>query len=298
MKKLVLLSIVVLLSFCDTGIYAAMSIPPDVKKTVCFVYIEKDGKEIPNGTGFFVLTRNTSKTLGHVYLVTAKHVLQSDPQKGTFFSHCIIRLTKKKGGVQKLRLPLNTKGKNKNVFCHDDPTVDIAIISALPNQDMFDFKPLPFDYLTGKDDFKKLNVSEGSDVFFVGMFTPHLGAQQNYPIVRFGRVALLSDEKVKFMDQMRDLYLLETFSFGGNSGSPVFIYLGSDRQPGSLIVGVPVLKLAGVMSGTFRKASKVLEIQTATTDVSFDNMGIAAVVPCYHLQEIILSDELQKARGY
>ena len=234
----------------------------------------------------------------HVYLVTAKHVLQSDPQKGTFFSHCIIRLTKKKGGVQKLRLSLNSKGKNKNVFCHDDPTVDIAVIQALPKPDIYDFKTLPFDYLTGKDDFKKLNVSEGSDIFFVGMFTPYLGAQQNYPIVRFGRVALLSDEKVKFTGQMRDLYLLETFSFGGNSGSPVFIYLGSDRQPGNLIVSDPVLKLAGVMSGTFRQPSEVLEIQTATTDVSFDNMGIAAVVPCYHLQEIILSDELKKARGY
>jgi hypothetical protein len=130
------------------------------------------------------------------------------------------------------------------------------------------------------------------------MFTAHLGEEKNYPIVRFGRVALLSDEKVSFMNQMRDLYLLETFSFGGNSGSPVFIYLGADRQPGSLMLGGPVLKLAGVMSGTFQNASKVLEVQTATTELSFENIGIAAVVPCYHLQEIILSEEMKKARGY
>jgi len=297
-KKVTLLPIFVLLFVCDIAIYAAMPIPPDAKKTVCFVYVEKNDKEVPSGTGFFVSTKNTSNTVMHVYLVTAKHVLQSDPQKGTFFSHCVIRLTKKKGGVQKLRLSLNPKGKYKNVFCHDDSTVDIAVIPILLKPEIYDFKTLPLNYLTGKDDFKKLNVREGSDVFFVGMFTPHLGAQQNYPIVRFGRVALLSNEKVKFMDHLRDLYLLETFSFGGNSGSPVFIYLGADRQPGSLMLGKPVLKLAGVMSGTFQNASKVRKILTATTDVSFDNMGIAAVVPCYHLQEIILSDELKKDRGY
>ena len=64
------------------------------------------------------------------------------------------------------------------------------------------------------------------------------------------------------------------------------------------MIGSPVVKLAGVMSGTFQEGSKVLEIPTATTEVSLDNMGIAAVAPCYHLREIILSDELKKARGY
>lgn len=298
MKRILLVLAAIALIGKPPLTFSAMSVPPDIKKTVCFVYVEKNGIEVPNGTGFFVSTQSPDKKTMHAYLVTAKHVLQSDPEKGTFQKQCVIRLSKKKGGVQKLVLPLTPKGKGKNVFVHSDPTVDIAVIPALPKPELYDFKALPLDFLTDKEDFGKLNVHEGSDVFFVGMFTPHLGEQKNYPIIRFGRVALLSNEKVRFMGKMRDLYLLETFSFGGNSGSPVFIYLGADRQPGSLTVGAPVLKLAGVMSGTFQKRSRVLEIPTATTEVSFDNMGIAAVAPCYHLREIILSDDLKKARGY
>lgn len=298
MKKILFTVATVALLGSMSPLRAAMSVPPDIKKTVCFIYVEKGRVEVPNGTGFFVLTQNPDKTIVHAYLVTAKHVLQSDPERGIFYKNCVIRLTKKGGGVEKLLLPLTLEGASKNVFCHSDPTVDIAIIPALPKPELYDFKALQMDYLTAKEDFGTLGVREGSHVFFVGMFTPHLGEQQNYPVIRFGRVALLSDERVRFMGQLRDLYLLETFSFGGNSGSPVFIYLGADRQPGSLVVGAPLVKLAGVMSGTFQSGSKILELPTATTEVSFQNVGIAAVTPCYHLREIILCEELTKARGY
>jgi hypothetical protein len=46
---------------------------------------------------------------------------------------------------------------------------------------------------------------------------------------------MISSEKIPWQDrptepvQEADLYLLETQSYGGNSGSPVFFYLGIDR---------------------------------------------------------------------
>jgi len=299
MKKF--LSLWTVLCFCAISVTQsiAASIPPDVKKTVCFIFMDKGkGRPEANGTGFFVVTQKPDKSITHGYLVTAKHVLKPDPEKDAYYPEIFLRLSKRSGGIEGIRLALHGKGKNKTIFTHKDETVDIAVVPVLPKLEMYDFKVITLDLLVTRSEFKKLNIGEGADVFFTGMFTPHLGKEQNYPIMRFGRIALISDEKIQFMKKERDLLLVDTFSFGGNSGSPVFVYLGAERQPGSLIIGPPLLKLVGIMSGTYQKGIPIKDIQTDTAQVSFDNMGIAAVVPAEHLKEILLSDELKNLRGY
>jgi hypothetical protein len=167
---------------------------------------------------------------------------------------------------------------------------------------IFDFQFIPDEMLTTKDTFKELNISEGSDVFFTGLFAQFIGQARNYPIARFGKVAMMPAEKIPWRDtegqpvEMVDLYLLETQSFGGNSGSPVFFYLGSDRIPGSLVVGAPIIKLAGVMKGTFRDASPLVMANQNIIPLSLQNVGIAAVVPSYHLHEILFSDPMKSLR--
>src|SRR5664280_2800196 len=44
---------------------------------------------------------------------------------------------------------------------------------------------------------------------------------------------------------------------GGNSGAPVFFYLGADRVPGQLMIGPEEIRLAGVMRGTFINGSPI-----------------------------------------
>lgn len=274
------------------------TIPSDLKKIVCFIFVDKGRGLFANGTGFFVVTKNPDQTYVHGYLVTAKHVLMPDPARNDYYPFAVVRLMKKSGGVASLKLPIRPHGENKTLFIHDNDTVDIAVIPSLPNHEAYDYKAVTLEHMISKVDFMKNNVGEGTDIFFAGMFTPHIGKEHNYPIVRFGRIALISDEKILFMEKERDLILADTFSFGGNSGSPVFVYLGADRAPGSIVLGPPVLKLLGVMSGTFRKASPIETVQTATTEISFDNMGIAAVVPTIYLMEILESEQLKKLRGY
>jgi len=63
-------------------------------------------------------------------------------------------------------------------------------------------------------------------------------------------------------------------------------------------LGPPILKLVGVMSGTYLKGMPIVEIKTDVSEISYDNMGIAAVVPCEYLKEIIMSEELSNIRGY
>jgi hypothetical protein len=290
--------LIVILSVIGGGNVMAGPIPPEVKSVVVFIFVEREGKLIPNGTAFFVGVKNPSDpTIFSVYLVTARHVLYK-PDTTEFLDKVYIRINKKGSGSEVGTIPIKVKGDNKNVFFHNDPSVDIAAIPFLPDQNKFDFKFLPDEFITTQKDYDSLKIREGSDVFFTGLFTPYPGSEMNYPVVRFGRVALVTNEKIEWQGKQMSLYLIEAGSYGGNSGAPVFFYLGSDREPGVLVVGSPVLKLAGIMQGTFRDVQEIKVIETKQVPISLSNMGIAAIVPAYKLHELLFSEELKRQRGF
>lgn len=273
-------------------------IPSEIKTVVVFVLIEVDGKLTPNGTAFFVGVKDPSHpSVRAVYLVTSRHVLYK-PKTKEYLDKVLLRINTKDGGSEIKAVPLVTKGEGRTVFFHQDPSVDLAVIPMFPEASKYDFKYLPDDFLTTKTDYDKLHIREGSDVFFTGLFMRYHGAQKNHPIVRFGRVALVTDEKIEWDGQQMDLYLIEAASYGGNSGSPVFFYLGSDREPGNIFVTPPVIKLAGVMQGTFLDIQEIRAIDTARIPISVANMGIAAVVPAYKLRELLDADLLKQMRGF
>ena len=275
-------------------------VPPEIKTVVAFVFAPgpTGGPPIPHGTGFFVGVKHPKdETRSFVYLVTAKHVLQSVDRR-SWLPKILLRLNTRKGDLGFIEIPIVPSGRGQTIFLHPtDTTTDVAVIPGLPDEKQFDFKFLPDELLTSKQDFASLKIVEGSEVFFTGLFSPHVGTRRNYPVIRFGRVALITDERVKFGDHDADLYLVDTGAYGGNSGAPVFFYLGSDREPGAIIVGPPVLKLAGVMSGTFLDLQPLRAIETARIAVAPSSMGIAAVVPAYKVKEILAGPELSRRRA-
>ncbi len=273
-------------------------IPAEVKSVVAFIFIEKEGKLIANGTAFFVGVKKPSEpSIFSIYLVTAKHVLYK-PDTTEFLDKVFIRMNKKDGHSEVGVIAIKVTGDDRTLFLHDDDSVDIAVIPFLPDQKIFDFKFLPDEFISTRETYNTLKIREGSEIFFTGLFTPYPGAEKNFPIVRFGRVALVTDEKIEWKGKKMSLYLIEAGSYGGNSGSPVFFHLGSDREPGNLFVGPPILKLAGVMQGTFLDAQEIKLVETKKTPVSLSNMGIAAVVPGYKLHELLFSEELKRRRGF
>jgi hypothetical protein len=73
-------------------------------------------------------------------------------------------------------------------------------------------------------------MNEGDEVFYAGLFANYYGTENNYPILRFGRVSLLTNEKIEINQynepqKLAHLYLFEIQSYSGNSGSPVFFQL-------------------------------------------------------------------------
>jgi Trypsin-like peptidase domain len=298
MKYRLLGALAISLHFWGTAM--AATIPPDIKKTVAFVFVKgTDGALLPNGTAFFVgVPSDSDPKRSYIYLVTARHVLATQPDlpSSPLLAEVFLRLERRTGGVETVPIPIVTSGPNRTTFSPSDQTIDLAVVPLLPDPAVYDFKVIPLEQITSTEEFTKLGIGEGSEVFFAGLFTPHVGKQRNYPVVRFGRVALLTSEKVDWNGTPTTLYLIESSSYGGNSGSPVFYFLGSDRIPGSLILGAPEIRLAGVMKGAFQHVDPIRVTQTAGVPYSVANIGIAAVVPSYQLRELLLSEELQRQR--
>ncbi len=269
----------------------------EIKKSVSFVFIpEGNDKFKPNGTGFFIGVKHAdNENVFSVYFVTAKHVLKG--KDGNYLPEIVLRLNKKEDGSQLIKIAL----KDIKVFEHSDTDVDIAVFNCLPDQNVYDFKFIPDNLIANKEIVTKNEIAEGDEVFFAGLFTSHIGQKKNQPIIRFGKVALISDEKIEWKEKDKpakfmELLLLECQSFGGNSGSPVFYQLNPLRKPGQISLGGPIVFLAGIMTGSFLHGNQIQITDTIANLVSLQNVGIAAVTPADKLHEILFSEEMVKSR--
>jgi len=259
---------------------AAPAIPPELKNAPVFIFYQTDGQDFKaHGTGFLVAAQasKSSETAG-CYLVTAKHVLYKEKDR---LPAIFMRLNSKTGaGDTELKyIELYFDGDRKNVFLHPDNISDVAIV-RLSNQDMsrYQCSILPRELVISKDDVRRLGIGEGTESFFCGLFIHHAGRAHTSPILRFGHLAMMTDEKIRWADAACDLYLFEMTTFAGNSGSPAFFCL-DESSPEKF-------KLAGIVIGAINM----------NTGAAADNSGIAAVVPSYKIHEILNSKELKDRR--
>lgn len=264
---------------------------PEIKKSVTFIFSREEGKYKPNGTGFLIGIESEKDNSSYVrYLVTAKHVLQNE--KGDYYSKIYVRFNKYDGKSEYLDIDLN----NTEIFTHDQRDVDIAVLSFSINHKILDFKLLPEYIIPNQEKMNELEISEGDDIFFSGLFESYYGQQKNQPIIRFGKVALIPDEKIEWehkdtaLSKYLDLYLMECQSYAGSSGSPVFFNLL--RQQGRKIDEQgPTIYLAGIIMGNFN-AKNFLPYNT----ILLQNTGIVAVTPSYKLHEILYSKKVKEHR--
>ena len=143
-------------------------------------------------------------------------------------------------------------------------------------------------------------------MFFIGLFTPFYGSQQNIPICRFGHLSMPTEEQIPLAsNDVENLYLMEAQAFPGNSGSPAFFVFDKSRkggrpwqkQPNRLWPTHRSVLLAGVVKAYFRDWSQVQIVNSGAVPESEENMGITAIVPAHYLYEILFSDEQKKLRS-
>jgi hypothetical protein len=201
-KKLLLL----VSTLCITS--SAQDAINDLEKTVAFVYGKAhvkgiDGKvyllEGALGTAFFVLYPDPRGGEGYAftYIVTAKHVLK-DEVEGKYLDKVRVRVNNRNGiGVSFASIEVtDEKGNFKWFDDKDDPNADVAVLSARPEEAQVDFKSIPLSVFADVDYLKKQHVTEGDQVYLFGLMPQFTGDKRNYPVVRHGYVALLSDEPI------------------------------------------------------------------------------------------------------
>lgn len=288
-----------LILFCAAS-YGQTTIPKQFKKAVAYIYVEDDsGRIVPNGTGFYIGTPVDSTHL-FPYIVTARHVLRKSD--GSYHNKIYVRTRRLKDSVMEF-LPtiLVYTSKNHNVFLHPDTTVDVAVIEGAPDSKSYEVGYIPTSIFVSRESFDSLNIQEGDEVFFTGMFTQFLGQKNNYAISRFGRIALITDEKVFWNGNYRNLYLIEATTYWGNSGAPVYFALKTKPKPrpNMIITGtITSFKLAGIMSGFFGDNIFGGFVETKSIKpYSLVNYGISAVTPSYFVLDILNSDEAKKSRA-
>ena len=222
------------------------------------------------------------------YVVTARHVVALSRKYGSLFA----RIHLANGTAPFMEFPPDS--------WHEHPSTEVAV--ALLRM------PAPIDHVLISIDQFELDaqvaqhaVAIGDEVFFVGLFSEHPGIERNQPIVRFGNISLMPDEKllVNLGDSTARIraYLIEARSWGGHSGSPAFVYFPPDRFGNSISMGVTLpIFLLGLVQGHYDIKSDVKFIGDVGTGEVAMNAGIAAVVPAQDIHDLLMSEDVVAER--
>jgi hypothetical protein len=264
-----------------------------IKKCVTFFFEKENDVIKPLGTGFFVGIGDMQA--GYVtYLVTAKHLIS---HTAGIYPEVLLSLNTREGHAEAFPFII----ASDKVLKHPDKDVDIVCIPCSPDSKKYDFKFITDPYLSDKELLSQKKIREGNNIFYAGLFNPYFGNRIVEPLVRFGKVSSLTNEKIRITypeDQPRfaHLYLFECHSLGGFSGSPVFFEIDRLNTAGQIHYGNPEIYLAGVMKGHYDEFVTNPVLNTKDDIVRELNLGISMVTPCYLLKEILFSPSEVKAR--
>ena len=156
-----------------------------------------NGDQSAGWTGWLVgMPWDTNPNWAHVYVVTSKHIINNS-------KFPVVRV--------------NRKNDEPDVFHFSNPdewhihaSADIAIHRIDLTQD-HQFKYEGRNKFLTNEHIEKYAFGEGDSVYSVGRFVNFTGQQQNRPVVRFGRVAMMSPARIN----NEDLWLLGVCSTTG-----------------------------------------------------------------------------------
>ena len=243
--------------------------------------------EQPLGTAFFVNypDERVGANAGFNYLVTAKHVLKD--ADGSFLRDIKLRVNLTDGKHTDFIAPIPVSDEHGNLFWFHDSNdaIDVAAIPLLPDQQKVDFKGIPVAWFVDDATLASQKVAEGDALYFIGLMTQYYGANRNYPVVRRGTLALMTEEEIETPTGNQNAFIAELASWPGNSGSPVFLNLGGLRQ-GALMLGTS-LRFLGILSGSFLNRFKGTTVDATVVSGNDFNTGISFIVPATRVKAVL-----------
>jgi hypothetical protein len=316
-----------------------VQIPPAFSDCVAFLCGQRRGK--PGGTAFVVEFEERDSYRAWTYLVTALHCIEEVAGEDIY-----VRVNTNPDARPGIGSE-DIKTRKDDWFRH--PNADVALIPSPIAPTRYSFQQVPADLfidrryhfdvqrLAGRgnpfvepmlrDNFPDgIAVEVGHAIFSPGLFVQSAGTDRNLPVVRFGNIARMpGDEKIVLSSKQRGdvsirAYLVETHSWGGFSGSPIFWHYQFNvarpinavtlrrperhsplvlpqrpKQPERVNVMTGIgwaAALLGVVSGHYDIPTKAKheEIETAL------NAGIAVVTPAENVRELLMSEEVVEDR--
>ena len=262
--------------------------------------VSNAGSFITFGTGFIVVN-----SIGDVYyqnVVTARHVIDTIT---SIFGRSGIhaRVNTNDGGARVINL---THWHN-----HPDGNVDLSICPSMIDREVFDIRMLEIesDLVLTPEIIDEEDIGVGCDVAAVGMFVQRTGEARNLPIVRSGIISAMLEEKIQTQYGYHDAYLIETRSFDGLSGSPVFVQLPPLRykmtgKGHELAAPNQTHYLMGMLIGhnEVRNEQDIIEIKAKGSKIDdrevvpLFNTGIGIVLPFHYVEEAIGQPDVHDRR--
>lgn len=229
------------------------------------------------GTAFFLTLKARTGQRAY-YVVTAKHVIEGIAKHS---KQVYLSLNNKNGKRDWLGIDFD-KWKNHP----KEPAVDVAV-ARMDFEEHHDH--LAFEVPNeGIHSSVLKKVSVGEPVISVGLFVPRIGESKNIPVIRFGKIAAMPEEKINTDLGYVDAYLLDMPALSGVSGAPIFI-----KQPGrGLFAGqYDYFYLLGINHGKYDQHADVIAKKT-TDDVIGSvgvNTGISIAEPTKKIMEVLAS---------
>jgi hypothetical protein len=195
-----------------------------IRKTVTFIRLNcSKGNQVHDvrGTAFFVVypEKRLGEKAGFGYLVTNRHVALCWDDEGRAMKVNSVKLWLNRrhpsDGRFSQEVVLNPNG-NLQWILPPDESIDLAVVPMLPDNNQFDFMPIPTSSFASKDELVKESIGVGYQMFFTGFFYQFPGTRRIEPIVRQGIIAMMPDELIPFVGQPAHLYLADVHVFGGN----------------------------------------------------------------------------------
>ena len=276
MKKLIkIFSILVIFLFNSSIAQEINWFGKSTIQTTILLQKKENNIFINHGTGILYTTKNNERS----YVITCEHVLRnqeiyvvisadselvrklnSENKKGLNFRNCFWELD---GQLLRLRIKLIN---DSTFIIYPQKDIDLAIfpielftslVSDSGRIENFTKTTFVSDVNLGNNDFLRI----GEEIYFSGFPFGFGTAEILTPIVRSGTISWVSEKK--------EIFLLDAFSYGGNSGSPVFTKmspLSSDRSKPYLI---------GMVTGHIISPGN-------------ENIGLATCVSIEKIKELIL----------
>lgn len=274
-------------SFCqsvESDVHKKMNLPLYLLDSIIFLEIfdkeEDDYKQI--GTGFVI--SHTDGNNVFTYLVTCRHVIKDSLKKKI---DVLARIPAKDGlRLEHVSLP------NRWIYHEEesDGKVDLAVLPIESIKHTKPVEPTPTissDMIYGREALRgkfTRDMEVGDDVIFMGLFKNYPGHFKNYPLVRYGRISLMPNDKMAGVEPwfgLSNYYLAECHAYPGISGAPVFVMRELD--------GKDKYALVGIMAGYYYEDEK--------KDMKkFTHYGISQIIPIEKLGNIIFGEDLENAR--